>query len=120
MTRLLVVGGTGMVGSCVVEQALADARMSRVIALTRRPIESRDRLHNVVIDFSDMPDRAAWWDVDGVISALGTTRATTRSRSLSVDRLRIPARSYNSAQNRFSRSMPLLITESAPEKEIRM
>ncbi|TGX49127.1 NAD-dependent epimerase/dehydratase family protein [Sphingomonas gei] len=81
MTKLLVVGATGLVGSCVVEQALADVRISQVIALTRRPIATRGRLENIVIDFSNMPDQADWWSVDGVVSALGTTRATTRSRS---------------------------------------
>jgi len=49
--------------------------------LTRRPIASSGKLENVVIDFSDMPDQAAWWSVDGVVSALGTTRAQVKSRS---------------------------------------
>lgn len=89
MTRLLIVGATGLVGKLVLEQALADKRVSQVIALTRRPITPRngpdddrlenDRLENVVIDFSDMPRHAAWWSVDGVVSALGTTRATAGS-----------------------------------------
>ncbi len=81
MTRLLIAGATGLVGRLALEQALADRRVSRVIALTRRPIASSDKLENVVIDFSDMPDRAAWWSVDGVVSALGTTRAQASSRS---------------------------------------
>ena len=79
MTRLLIVGATGLVGQQVVMQALADARISQVIALTRRPIPASGKLENVVIDFSDMPDHADWWSVDGVVSALGTTRAPTRS-----------------------------------------
>lgn len=81
MTKLLIVGATGLVGEHVVRQALADRRISRVIALTRRPIATSDKLENVVIDFSDMPDQATWWSVDGVVSALGTTRAKTNSRS---------------------------------------
>lgn len=81
MTRLLIVGATGLVGSLVLDQALADKRISQVIALTRRPIAPRDKLENVVIDFSDMPDQAAWWSVDGVVSALGTTLATAETRS---------------------------------------
>ena len=79
MTRLLIVGATGLVGQLVVAQALADDRVSRVIALTRRPIASRGKLENVVIDFADLPGHAAWWSVDGVVSALGTTRAATSS-----------------------------------------
>lgn len=81
MTKLLIVGATGLVGEHVVRQALADKRISRVIALTRRPIATSDKLENVVINFSDMPDQAAWWVVDGVISALGTTHAKTKPRS---------------------------------------
>lgn len=80
MTRLLIVGATGLVGSLVLQQALADKRVGHVIALTRRPIAPSDKLENVVIDFSDMPKQAAWWTVDGVISALGTTRAAANSR----------------------------------------
>jgi uncharacterized protein YbjT (DUF2867 family) len=81
MTRLLIVGATGLVGKLVLDQALADKRVSQVIALTRRPIAPSSKLENVVIDFSDMPDQAAWWSVDGVVSALGTTRAKTSSPS---------------------------------------
>lgn len=79
MTRLLIVGATGLVGQHVVLQALADPRVSKVIALTRRPIPTCAKLENVVVDFADMPNEASWWSVDGVISALGTTRAQTRS-----------------------------------------
>jgi len=81
MTRLLIAGATGLVGNLALEQALADQRVSRVIALTRRPIASHDKLENVVLDFSNLPDDADWWAVDGVISALGTTRAATGSAS---------------------------------------
>ena len=81
MTRLLIAGATGLVGKLALDLALADARVDRVIALTRRPIASSAKLENVVLDFADMPGEAAWWSVDGVISALGTTRAKTRSPS---------------------------------------
>ncbi len=81
MVKLLIVGATGLVGTLVLERALADDRVSRVIALTRRPIAPRDKLENVVVDFANLPDGAAWWSVDGVVSALGTTRATAASRS---------------------------------------
>ena len=77
MTRLLIAGATGLVGSLALQQALADERVSRVIALTRRSIGPHDKLENVVLDFADMPGDAAWWSVDGVVSALGTTRAAT-------------------------------------------
>ena len=81
MARLLIAGATGLVGQLALELALADDRVSRVIALTRRPIAPTPKLENVVIDFADLPDHAAWWAVDGVVSALGTTRATASSRA---------------------------------------
>jgi uncharacterized protein YbjT (DUF2867 family) len=79
MTRLLIAGATGLVGKLALERALADVRVSRVIALTRRPIAAHPKLENAVIDFAEMPAQADWWSVDGVISALGTTRAKTSS-----------------------------------------
>lgn len=79
--RLLIVGATGLVGSLALNQALADPRVSCVVALTRRPVPTHDKLENVIIDFAAMPAEAAWWAVDGVVCALGTTRAVTRSSS---------------------------------------
>jgi len=79
MTRLLIVGATGLVGQQVVAQALADPRVSHVVALTRRPMAPQDRLENVVLDFADLPRAADWWSVDGVVCAMGTTRAKTSS-----------------------------------------
>jgi len=77
--RLLIAGATGLVGNLVLEQALADTRVSRVIALTRRPLSPHAKLENVVIDFSAMPVQASWWSVDGVVCTLGTTRAVAKS-----------------------------------------
>lgn len=77
--RLLIAGATGLVGKLVLQQALADPRVERVIALTRRPIAARDKLENVVIDFANIPAEAEWWAVDGVVCALGTTRAAAGS-----------------------------------------
>jgi uncharacterized protein YbjT (DUF2867 family) len=80
LTTLLVVGATGLVGTHVLEQALEDARISSVIALTRRPIASQGMVVNVFVDFSNLPGHAPWWSVFGVISAMGTTRAVTKSQ----------------------------------------
>jgi uncharacterized protein YbjT (DUF2867 family) len=81
VTKLLVIGATGLVGNEVVEQAIADPRVSQIIALTRRPIKARGRLENVVVDFGDLPEEGAWWSVNAVVSALGTTRAAAGSRA---------------------------------------
>ncbi len=81
MKTLLIAGATGLIGRLVVEQALADERVGRVVALTRRLIAPHPKLESVVLDFSALPDAAPWWAVDGVVSALGTTRARTASPS---------------------------------------
>src|SRR3546814_10034926 len=88
MTTLLIAGATGLVGGLALKLALADERVDHVIALTRRPITPHAKQRNVVIDFADLPVQATWWSVDGVVSALGTTRAKTPSRSVygAIDR----------------------------------
>ncbi len=73
MTRLLLVGATGLVGSHVLDQALADPRFSAVVAPTRRALAPRPGLINPVVDFDNLPQDADWWAVDAVICTLGTT-----------------------------------------------
>lgn len=77
--RLLHVGATGLVGGHVLSQALAHPRVERVTAPTRRPLEAHAGLVNPVVDFERLPEDADWWDVDGVVCTLGTTRAKAGS-----------------------------------------
>lgn len=82
MKTLLLVGATGLVGLELVRQALADRTIERVVALTRRPLELRHlRLENQVVDFDALPTDAPWWNVDAVISTLGTTMRQAGSRA---------------------------------------
>lgn len=76
--RVLLLGATGLVGGHALRQALDDPRVARVIAPTRRPLPAHPtlenaKLENPVVDFDALPGDAAWWGVDGVICALGTT-----------------------------------------------
>ncbi|MSU49695.1 MAG: NAD-dependent dehydratase [Opitutus sp.] len=73
MKTLLLVGATGLVGQSVLVQALADDRVERVVALTRRPLPPHPKLENPLVDFSVLPAAEPWWRVDAVICALGTT-----------------------------------------------
>ena len=73
MKSLLLVGATGLVGQSVLQQALGDRRVSRLVAPTRRPLPSHPRLENPLVDFNALPTDAPWWAVDGVICTLGTT-----------------------------------------------
>jgi uncharacterized protein YbjT (DUF2867 family) len=73
MKTLLLVGATGLVGQSVLQQALADARVAKLVAPTRRALLAHPRLENPLVDFDALPADAPWWAVDGVICTLGTT-----------------------------------------------
>jgi len=85
---LLLVGATGAVGRVVLDAALADPRVARVTAPTRRALPPRDRLLNPVVDFAALPADAPWWSVDAVICTLGTTikAAGSQAAFAAVDR----------------------------------
>ncbi|MCO5111301.1 MAG: NAD(P)H-binding protein [Burkholderiaceae bacterium] len=70
---LLLLGATGAVGQQVLALALADARVGRVTAPTRRPLPAQARLVNPVVDFQNIDTHAPWWQADAVVCALGTT-----------------------------------------------
>lgn len=71
--KILLVGGTGLVGGHVLQRLLADARVDEVVAPSRRPLAVAAKLHNPVIDFERLPEDAPWWAVDAMICTLGTT-----------------------------------------------
>jgi nucleoside-diphosphate-sugar epimerase len=98
--RLLLVGATGLVGQAVLAAALADERVARVVAPTRRPLPAHPRLDNPVVDFARLPADAPWWRVDAVICTLGTTlrEAGSRAAFQQVDR------DYPAAVARLARS----------------
>ncbi|MEG3165308.1 NAD-dependent dehydratase [Sphingomonas sp. PB2P19] len=79
MTRILLAGATGMVGSAALALLLADDRVTRVVAPTRLALPHHAKLLNPIMDSSGIPEEAEWWAVDGTICALGTTRAKTPS-----------------------------------------
>lgn len=79
MTSLLIAGATGLTGGQVLESALADCRIKRVVAPTRRPLPPHPKLENPLVDFERLPVAAAWWIVDAAVCALGTTRSIAGS-----------------------------------------
>lgn len=81
MKKILLVGATGLVGQSVLQQALADARVGRVVALTRRALPAHPKLQNLLVDFDHLPDDADWWGVDAVVCTLGTTIRTAGSQA---------------------------------------
>ena len=81
MKTLLLVGATGLVGQAVLQQALADARLAKLVAPTRRPLPSHPCLENPLVDFDALPAAAPWWAVDAVVCTLGTTIKKAGSQS---------------------------------------
>ncbi len=79
MTSILLLGANGLVGSHVLDLALDDARITRIVAPTRRHFMDHPKLLNPVIDLGQGLPEADWWAVDGVICAIGTTRAKAGS-----------------------------------------
>ena len=78
--KLLLVGASGLVGSHVLRRALADERISAVVAPTRRALPDHPKLDAPVIDFDNLSADAPWWQADAVICALGTTMKQAGSR----------------------------------------
>lgn len=78
--KLLVVGASGLVGSHVLQQALADERISEVVAPSRRPLIEHPKLFAPLIDFEHLPVDAPWWQADAVICTLGTTMKLAGSK----------------------------------------
>ncbi|PPU75914.1 NAD-dependent dehydratase [Xanthomonas cucurbitae] len=77
---VLLAGATGLVGRQVLQQLLADARCTGVVAVTRRPLTQRHpKLRNQVIDF----ERLSSWTaprMEAAICALGSTMKQAGSR----------------------------------------
>ena len=71
--KLLLVGATGLVGRHVLELALADSRVTDVVAPVRRALPEHPRLQAPQVDYERLPDDAPWWKADAVICTLGTT-----------------------------------------------
>lgn len=77
MTTILLAGATGLVGSAALSLLLADDRVMRIVAPTRRALPPHAKLLNPLTTIEDLPRDAEWWAADGAICALGTTRAKT-------------------------------------------
>lgn len=107
MTRIFLAGATGLVGGGVLALALADDRVTQVVAPTRRPLPPHPRLLNPIGDGASLPADAPWWAVDGAVCALGTTRAKAGSAAAfrAVDHdyvLAVAARVRKAGARRFA------------------
>lgn len=108
---LLLVGATGLVGRHVLEKALADPRVGRVVAPCRRALAGHSRLSAPLVDFEQLPEDVDWWRADAVICTLGTTLRTAGSK----DAFRRVDHDYPLAVARLARShgTPTYVLNSA-------
>ena len=75
--RILLAGATGLIGSTVLQHALADPRISSVIVLTRKPLGiSHAKLEERSSHGSDLLTALRPEHVDALICCLGTTIRT--------------------------------------------
>lgn len=71
--KLLIVGATGLTGGILLNEALADSRVSQVITLGRRTLEvTHPKLKELVVDFEKLTDKD-FPEIDAVCCCLGTT-----------------------------------------------
>lgn len=81
MTTLFIAGATGLVGHLALKLALEDERVKHIIAPTRRPLLTHDKLINPDMPEWNLRTHDRTWTIDGAICALGTTRAKAGSAS---------------------------------------
>lgn len=80
--KLLLAGATGLVGSHLLRLALADARITQVIAPVRRALSTtHPKLLAPMVDYDALPEDAPWWQADAVVCALGTTMKAAGSQA---------------------------------------
>ena len=73
--KAVVLGGTGLVGSHLIEELVRSDSFDEVVSLTRREINyDADTVVNKVIDFSNLYASKELFDGDCFFSCLGTTR----------------------------------------------
>ena len=78
--RILLLGATGLVGSKVLEQAIANEEIGVVVAPTRKPLRAQPRLLNPVGPvLEQFAHQVPAWNVDAVVCALGSTKAKAGS-----------------------------------------
>jgi uncharacterized protein YbjT (DUF2867 family) len=79
---VLIAGATGLVGRDCLRQLEVDAGVSRIVAITRRPltgVSSKVEVH--VVNFENLEAHRALFSVDQVFCALGTTIKTAGSEA---------------------------------------
>lgn len=72
--EIMILGATGLVGGALLNLALNEESISRVIVLTRKPLlVSSQKLEQILLDFDDLEEHKLAFKVDQVYCCLGTT-----------------------------------------------
>ena len=88
MKTAIVIGATGLVGSALVDQLLADDRFAEVHIFVRRPTgRQHNKLREHVINFEDLAQWQGMVKGDVLFSALGTTlkKAGSKEAQFQID-----------------------------------
>jgi uncharacterized protein YbjT (DUF2867 family) len=81
--KAIVLGATGLVGSCLVKKLLQNKDVSKILVFTRRPLELQDpKLEQEIVDFDDMNSWAPKVQGDVLFSAFGTTLRAAGSKDV--------------------------------------
>jgi uncharacterized protein YbjT (DUF2867 family) len=71
----MIIGATGLIGRHLVDELLASAHFSNVVALTRKPLViDCEKFKNHVVDFEHLADVSDLFAADVLFSCLGTTK----------------------------------------------
>lgn len=83
MRRVLLAGGTGLVGKAALAALLQEPDVGEIRVLSRRPPDSAAdaRVRACVTEFTHLDAHAEWFDVDQVLCALGTTMRHAGSKA---------------------------------------
>ncbi|KAI9835320.1 MAG: hypothetical protein M1819_002464 [Sarea resinae] len=106
--RIILTGGTGLVGGELLTQCIRNASITSIIALTRRPlapaVTSHEKVENIIHDnFNEYPDQllkklagaeACLWALGGNASAFKTKE---EARLVTVDYTLSAARAFHTA-----------------------
>ena len=78
----IVIGATGLIGRHLVDKLIASTRFSKVVALTRKPLNiASEKFENHIVDFEHLEDYAELMSADALFSCLGTTKNNVGSIS---------------------------------------
>jgi len=81
MKTVLIIGASGQVGQSMLQLALQDSDILKVVAPSRRPLPAHAKLENPIVNFDKLPKDALWWKADFALCALGTTLRQAKSKA---------------------------------------